>query len=185
MNLTSFEKEGFVVIDDFFTPKPLWREASTRYQEGAFREAGIGKSGNKNASSRSDEILWWEELTAPQKGFYEKLETLRTILNREFYFGLHDWEGHYARYAPGAFYERHLDRFRDDDRRVISTVFYLNPEWKEPDQGTLVLYPPDRAPKNILPQGGRLVVFLSDQIPHEVLPAARERWSVAGWFRRR
>jgi len=36
---------------------------------------------------------------------------------------------------------------------------------------------------DIYPRDGRLVLFLSADFEHEVLPAARERLSVAGWFR--
>ena len=35
----------------------------------------------------------------------------------------------------------------------------------------------------IAPKPGTLVVMLSERIPHEVRPAARERLSLAGWFR--
>ena len=35
----------------------------------------------------------------------------------------------------------------------------------------------------ILPRAGTLVTFLSEDVPHEVLPPARERASIAGWFR--
>ena len=41
-----------------------------------------------------------------------------------------------------------------------------------------------RAAVDVQPEAGTLVLFRSADLPHEVLPARRERWSVAGWFRR-
>jgi SM-20-related protein len=40
-------------------------------------------------------------------------------------------------------------------------------------------------PCDIKPRPGCVVLFLSDEVEHEVLPATRDRWSIAGWFRRR
>lgn len=41
----------------------------------------------------------------------------------------------------------------------------------------------DREIGRVLPRQGTLACFLSEDIPHEVLPPARERVSIAGWFR--
>jgi SM-20-related protein len=38
---------------------------------------------------------------------------------------------------------------------------------------------------DIAPLGGRLVLFLAADFEHEVLVADRDRYSIAGWFRRR
>ncbi len=96
-------------------------------------------------------------------------------------------ELHYAVYPPGAGYQRHLDRFRDDDRRTLTVILYLNPpDWSEEDGGQLLFWPnPDGAPHVIQPLGGALVTFLSERFWHEVTPARRERISLTGWFRRR
>lgn len=40
----------------------------------------------------------------------------------------------------GAFYRRHLDRFRDDDRRMVSAVLYLNEDWQPQDGGQLRMF---------------------------------------------
>ncbi|MEG0248677.1 MAG: 2OG-Fe(II) oxygenase, partial [Pseudomonas sp.] len=91
----------------------------------------------------------------------------------------------FALYPPGAFYRKHLDRFRDDDRRAVSAVIYLNPDWSADDGGELRMSLRDGVEHDVRPIGGSLVVFLSADIPHEVLPARRDRLSVTGWFRRR
>ena len=68
---------------------------------------------------------------------------LRDALNRRLLLGLHELEAHYALYPAGAHYDRHRDRFRDDDARVLSAVLYLNRDWTEADAGALRLYLPD------------------------------------------
>ena len=35
------------------------------------------------------------------------------VLNRDLFLGLEDFESHFAMYPPGAFYLKHVDRFRD------------------------------------------------------------------------
>ncbi|MEH6367338.1 MAG: 2OG-Fe(II) oxygenase, partial [Pseudomonas marincola] len=95
------------------------------------------------------------------------------------------YESHFAFYPAGAFYKKHLDRFRDDDRRTVSVVLYLNEQWQDDFGGELRLYLPDGETRDVRPEAGSLVVFMSADMPHEVLPATRERLSLAGWFRRR
>jgi SM-20-related protein len=96
-----------------------------------------------------------------------------------------DFEGHYAIYPPGARYERHRDRFRDDDARVLSCVLYLNDAWHASDGGALRLYLPHDETLDVLPEAGTFVAFLSAELDHEVRPASRERAAITGWFRRR
>ena len=91
-------------------------------------------------------------------------------LNRAFFLGLEDYESHFALYPPGAFYQKHLDRFRDDDRRTLSAVFYLNADWQPEQGGALRLYPEGGGELDVLPTAGTLVLFMSAELPHEVLP---------------
>ena len=77
------------------------------------------------------------------------------------------------------------DRFRDDDRRTVTVVLYLNEEWQPDEGGELRLYLPDGRVHDVMPLGGSLACFMSADFPHEVLPATRERLSLTGWFRRR
>ena len=135
---------------------------------------------------RSDSICWFlDEPTATQRDLQQAFERLRQTLNVQAYLGLVEVECHFARYGAGDSYAKHLDRFRSDDRRVVSAVLYLNERWRAEDGGELRLFPPDGDAVQIRPHAGTLVVFLSDRVAHEVLPVRRERWSVAAWFRRR
>lgn len=136
---------------------------------------------------RNDHTRWFEmnALSEAQLPLVEALETLRTTLNRSLMLGLVESEAHYAVYAPGARYARHLDRLRHSDARMVSAVYYLNETWDPADGGALRLYLDDGRVHDVLPQAGTLVLFLSDRFEHEVMPATRERMSVACWMRRR
>jgi len=177
--------EGFL---DAARVATLRREANALHASGGFRAAGIGRGALRLPEVRGDELAWITKEQAPQAWTLsqQELETLRNGVNAHTYLGLHELEAHYAIYPPGTFYARHLDRFREDSRRVISLVLYLNEEWGAEDGGELRLYPSTAdTGVTVAPQGGTLVCFLSEQVPHEVLPARRARYSLAGWFLRR
>lgn len=166
----------------------LRREALELRAAGQFRPAGIGQVAERHSEVRGDELLWLKPEMTPgaSRLMQGELEALRYAVNTATLLGLHELEAHYTVYPPGARYLKHLDRFRDDDRRVISIVLYLNEAWREEDGGELTLYPAAGAtPVKIAPSGGSLVCFLSDRVPHEVLPARRLRLSLTGWFRKR
>lgn len=149
--------------------------------------ASTGRGAGKQRSAlRGDRTRWFEPdcPTGAQADFFSRMDEVRVALNRRLLLGLEDLEAHYALYPPGAGYVRHLDRFRDDDARVVSAVAYLNDQWREADGGALRLHLP-QGPHDVMPQGGTLALFLSEEVEHEVLPAMRERLSIAGWFRRR
>jgi SM-20-related protein len=153
----------------------------------AFAPAAVGRARHENAGIRGDRIAWLrdEPQCDDEATLMRWLEQLRVACNHELMAGLADFEGHYAIYPPGARYERHRDRFRDDDARVLSCVLYVNDAWQPGDGGALRLYLPGDATLEILPEAGTFVVFLSARFDHEVLPATRERVAVSGWFRRR
>lgn len=154
-----------------------------------FRRAGIGREQDHqlNRFVRTDMIHWLEHGDAvASDGYLEWTEKLRLGLNRRLFLGLFDYEAHFALYQVGDYYKRHLDAFRGNTNRVVTTVLYLNPEWGPGDGGELVIYvapDSDEVIERVMPSYGTLVVFLSERFPHEVLPAARLRHSIAGWFR--
>jgi SM-20-related protein len=167
----------------------LRREAESMRGSGRFHPAGVGHMAERHAGIRGDDIVWVEE-SAPLawRLQQQELAVLREAFNAKLYLGLHDFEGHYAAYPEGAGYARHLDRFRDGNRRVLSLVLYLNQGWDPEDGGELCLYTgaADVEPAaRVLPEGGTLVCFLSEHVPHEVKATRRTRWSLSGWFRRR
>jgi len=165
----------------------LAAECHRRATQDALRPAGIGHGSTQalREGVRGDRIEWLQaDEPGPCKVYLEHMNALRVALNAALYLGLEDYESHFSLYPPGAFYHRHLDRFRDDDRRTVSAVLYLNQDWRPEYGGALRLYTPGQS-LEITPLGGRLVVFLSAEIAHEVLPTTHERLSLTGWFRRR
>lgn len=178
-------REGFL---DATCVAALRAEAISLHAAGGFRAAGIGHGAEHHPEVRGDELAWITKEQAPHAWALAQaeLETLRCGVNAHTYLGLHELEAHYAVYPPGGFYTRHLDRFQEDNRRVISLVLYLNESWGAEDGGELRLYPPgSESGVTVAPRGGTLVCFLSERVPHEVLPSRRLRYSLAGWFRRR
>lgn len=191
--LEALQEQGYVVLDDFLpadTARGLLKSARAKKDDGLFHAAGIGQGSDHQVIKkiRGDEVLWWE---TPLPGSSEsvlsnRLDELKQAINREWFLGIWEWEGHYACYPPGAFYEKHVDPFQKDDSRILSTIYYLNAEWQPEDGGQLVIYP-ENQPQGlrIEPKANRLVVFFSDQLAHEVLETRRARWSVTGWFKKR
>lgn len=166
----------------------LAQECRARANQGALQPAGVGRGSAHGVQEgvRGDHIQWLEPgQCAAGDRYLAMLDDLRGQLNQALYLGLEDYEGHFALYPPGTFYQKHLDRFRDDDRRAVSAVFYLNSDWLPEQGGALRLCLADGRELDVLPEAGTLVLFLSADLPHEVLPATRERLSLTGWLRRR
>lgn len=179
---------GFLVEDRLTELANVIRE---QWARGTLHKAGIGRGAARSVRRdiRGDHVLWLDECQVPavQRFIAAELEALRLALNAAGYLGLHEFEGHFAVYPPGAGYARHLDRFRDSDARVVSLALYLNLDWRAADGGELRLYPGTELDEaiTVLPAGGTLVGFLSAEIAHEVLPSRCHRFSLSGWFRRR
>ncbi|HET6431658.1 2OG-Fe(II) oxygenase [Dyella sp.] len=164
----------------------LARECAAMHAAHRMTPARVGAARTATAL-RGDHTRWFEmtALSEAQQPFVETLDALRQALNRSLMLGLVESEAHYAVYAAGARYGRHLDRLRHSDARAVSAVYYLNQAWDPDDGGALRLYLDDGRSHDVLPQAGTLVLFLSDRFEHEVLPATRERMSIACWMRRR
>jgi SM-20-related protein len=154
----------------------------------SYQRAAVGRRERRqrNRFVRRDEVAWMSGAHPAEADWLNWMGQLREHLNRTLMIGLHQYEGHFAHYAPGAFYRRHVDAFRGEANRVLSVVAYLNADWLPGDGGELVLYDEGGSELGRFPpQLGTLAVFLSEQFPHEVLAARRDRFSIAGWFRRR
>ena len=185
---------GWVVCDDFLSQDQataLRAEGLRRQQQGEFHRAAVGRADARAQRDeiRGDDVRWLDPLqpSDPEHAYWQRINALQSGLNRELFLGIREGEFHYAHYPVGSFYKRHLDRFRDDDARVVSVVCYLNSDWQAHDGGQLRLWhDPDQADHytDIAPQAGRLVLFLSERYWHEVLPAQQPRWSITGWMRR-
>jgi SM-20-related protein len=187
--------DGWVAIPSFIPPAlvaSLGEECARLAAQGSFHDAAIGSGADRKITGdvRADQILWLEPSgsSEAQRDCLERFEDLRLKLNRDLQLGLFEFECHFARYTPGAFYRKHLDQFSRDSRRRLSSILYLNSNWQDEEGGELRLYlerKPVSGHVDIRPDGGTLVLFLSERFPHEVLPAKRERLSLTGWFKTR
>lgn len=155
-------------------------------EDDTFQAAGIGREQDHqlNRIVRRDKIKWLDAVHPIEAAYLNHMEALRIALNKRLFLGLFDYESHFAHYPPGAFYKKHLDAFKGQTNRVLTTVCYLNEAWEPSDGGDLLLYSmEDQLIERVTPEAGTLVIFLSDEFPHEVTPAQKDRYSIAGWFR--
>jgi SM-20-related protein len=192
--LETLVDRGWAVERDFLADSEVhaWsREAMASFEKGEFRRAGVGRGERRKVRSdvREDFVRWLDPpgTTPGERRYFQLMENLRLTLNRELALGLFALESHLALYPKGARYRCHLDRFQDEDNRMLSVSLYLNPEWRAEDGGALRLYleePGSEPYEDVIPAGGTLVCFLSGRFHHEVLPSCRERLSVTGWFSR-
>lgn len=185
--------QHWAIADDLIAPdlhQRLDLESQHTWAQGRFHEALIGHqhSSSLNTGIRGDSICWLtsNDTASASANFLAWADALRLDMNLFFYAGLHSVEFHFARYAEGRGYLKHLDQHQRTPHRRISLVLYLNQQWADTDGGELCLYSPDNPElkiQKILPKAGRLVMFRSDLIQHEVLPCAQPRRSLTGWFR--
>ncbi|EGQ7799207.1 2OG-Fe(II) oxygenase [Vibrio parahaemolyticus] len=177
--------DGYYIWDDFLSEGEVTQLRDCIPDN--WKKARIGRNDDvtRIESIRSDKIQWLKPaMGQPIANYLSKMEEIRQEVNRHFFLGLFEYEAHFAKYEKGDFYQKHLDCFKGNENRRLTTVFYMNESWSEEDAGELVVYDlNDKEIATIPPRGGRLLVFLSEQFPHEVLPTNAERFSIAGWFR--
>lgn len=185
----ALSEQDYMICEDLFSAElleALRLRLLNKLAEDELYRAGIGKGEKKarNAEIRRDKINWLDNDTVEptERAYLDRLLELAAYLNRTCYTGISDLEFHYACYETGAFYKRHLDRFRTDNARKVSVITYLNRDWNPEDGGELVMYLPAGELK-VLPEIGKTALFLSDIVEHEVLVAKNRRLSVTGWMR--
>jgi SM-20-related protein len=174
---------GEIVLRDEVLGEPTARRMldEARGLAGAAAPAGIGRDRVRDGRVRGDAIVWVDPpALAP---LHAAFEDLRATLNRA-YLGLTTFDVQLARYpGDGAAYIRHRDAFHGGTSRVVTAIYYLNPDWGSGDGGALRVHLRGGA-RDIEPRLDRMVAFLSDAVEHEVLPTARERLAVTAWYRR-
>lgn len=189
--------QRYSVTDQFFNPEEvalLRKVLLEKYEEEQFRKSAIGDHFNETIRSavRGDFIHWIQETecSPAERLFFDRIQHLVTYLNRTCFMGILEREFHYAVYPKGTFYVRHRDTFRNDDRRKLSVVCYLNDEhWQAANGGELTLYLPEGDGERVLdisPLPGRVVIFESQVLEHEVKPVKNDaRYSITGWLKTR
>jgi SM-20-related protein len=180
--------DGIAVRDRFLEAsliEALSECAGARRDRGDFTPAriGAGRVLQRREDIRGDSICWLEEPLFPaERELFALLEKMRRRLNQSLFLGLYEIEQHYACYPAGAGYARHVDQPRGHGARRLSSIVYLNEDWRESDGGLLRCRTDHGNFREIEPAGGRLVLFLTEGREHEVLRTSRQRLSITGWF---
>ncbi len=189
--IENIAQQGYSVIERFISSEEIEamaKQAKSLQSAGEMLQATTGVAKLENSTLRGDFIHWMEasNANAAEMVYLNAMTALQQAINQAFFLGLFELESHFAIYPPGAGYQKHLDQFIGKSERKISSILYLNDDWKAEDGGQLRMY----LDKNdttrfidITPQAGKMVVFLSSDFLHEVLPANRERMSITGWFK--
>lgn len=189
--------QDYAICDGFFSKievAQLRQNMLQQYQQRDFHQAAIGNHDQEQVveSIRGDQIHWLEAQNANEieQIFFAKVGQFVQYLKQTCYMGIEESEFHYAVYAQGTFYQKHIDAFQNDDRRTLSMVLYLNEEdWQDDFGGQLALYLPNDAGEeqvlNVMPLVGRLAIFNSKTIPHEVKTVQHTRYSITGWLKTR
>jgi SM-20-related protein len=183
--------DGIAVREDFLAPsaiRALLDSAHLRRERGDFHAAHIGGNAavQRREEIRGDYTCWISPPPLPaEQALLDELERLRLDLNREAMLGLFELELHYAWYAPGAGYARHVDQPQGRAHRQVSLVLYLNEGWTPGAGGELRIFDAAGGHRDIVPVAGRLACFLTPGREHAVLPTLRDRLSISGWFRAR
>ena len=185
-------ENGYAICDNFLEQSEvenLLKTFSTRYEQGQFKKASIGKSDEVQRVSqiRGDEILWLEResVDLAERVLLDKNQAFVNYLNQTCYLGIVDTEIHFAKYAIGKFYRRHRDTFQTQKGRVLSVIYYLNIDWLPENGGNLIIYSnKDNFEDSIViaPLAGRMVCFESEKLEHEVTEVYADRFSVTGWL---
>lgn len=183
--LSSLDEVGYHIWDHYLSAQQVDALLASIPDNLTLAGIGLGDDQVTDTNIRSDRTAWISRsMGSAVSDYLDNMEALRVAVNQQFFLGLFEYEAHYALYKKGDFYERHLDAFREQESRKLTTVLYLNQDWEPSDKGELVIYDIDGNQLAIIPpRAGRLVTFFSEEFPHEVLPAGASRYSIAGWFR--
>jgi SM-20-related protein len=160
------------------------RMMQNRHRDFRFASIGRGADQQLNRKIRRDKICWLDAAQQPDNHYLELMSQIKDGLNRRLFMGLFDYESHYALYESGAFYKKHVDALKGTQNRILTTVFFLNPEWQQGHGGELLIYDEDDSLlETVAPTMGTMAIFLSERFPHEVRQTQVIRASIAGWFR--
>ena len=176
--------DGYIIIQDALPQDIIATLQTTARGQTNYKQASISATSNTHidTNKRRDKTKWLDENNASE--YLLLMKELQEYLNQSLYLGLSYYEAHFALYEKGDFYEKHLDSFRGNKNRVVTTVYYLNEEYEDGNGGELIIYDQNsKEIQRVVPKANTLVVFLSEEFPHEVLKAKKERYSIAGWFR--
>jgi Rps23 Pro-64 3,4-dihydroxylase Tpa1-like proline 4-hydroxylase len=188
--IAGYLENNIGISDDFLSnglAEQLRQNLLRVYQQKLLSAAGTGNAGklSHNTDVRSDSIYWLDRKheSACENDFFDRIEDFIRYLNETCYAGITGYEFHYSLYETGSFYKKHLDQFKDNNKRQYSMISYLNTHWQESDGGQLLVQQ-ENGDQKISPTHGKTVFFKSSELVHEVLVTHTPRMSVTGWLKR-
>ena len=130
----------------------------------------------------SDENQKFEKCVKYLKEISMKFKSIFATLKLE-----EDWSENKASIlTKNASLPKHLDNdgSNEEDKRKISIILYLNPDWEEKDGGELILYTLEDQIIKISPSQC-ILVFFSDQIAHqvEIIHSEMKRLTLTIWMK--
>lgn len=165
----------------------LSRALKVKQSDKSLSVAALSKNhSNLNSKSMRDSSISWIEdwnETEGLRSLYKILDNIMLSVNNYFRLPIKSFESQFALYENGGFYEKHIDKTKKSNRRILSCIIYLN---DCPEGGELVIYrqgSETEIAQVLSPKAGSLVLFFSDQIYHEVKPTKLLRLSLTTWFR--
>ena len=186
--ISNFLENQVGILDDFMSVKLALNLKSNLiklHDDEKLRLAGIGndQAFNRDIQIRKDKIFWLDKLHNDryENEFFELIDSFVLYLNQSCYAGIKNHEFHYALYEKGAFYKKHLDQFKSNDKRSFSMIMYLNEGWVKEDGGELKVYHATKM-QIITPNNQKCVFFRSNELEHEVLQTNVPRMSITGWL---
>lgn len=187
--VNSYLENDIGIVDDFLPEsllEPLRNNLKGLYEAHRMHEAGVGNNAKliRDKQIRSDKIFWLDRKVknASEHAFLDIIDHFVAYLNSTCYAGVTGYEFHYALYEEGSFYKRHIDQFRDNNKRAFTMIIYLTENWREGNGGELCIYHEDRT-EIVTPTGCKCVFFKSSKLEHEVLLSHQPRMSITGWLK--
>ncbi|GIU34434.1 2OG-Fe(II) oxygenase [Shewanella colwelliana] len=181
--------KGYIVVHNILPIQTLntLRDELAKMELTEFKPAAIGRHADQAVIEeiRRDKILWIDHSNTFAQPYFDWSEQLRLAINRYLFLGLFDYETMFAYYAKGAFYKRHVDAFKGQSNRKLTSILYLNEAWQPSDGGELLMYQHGQSVpfQTVEPRFGTMVIFLSEMFPHEVTQSNCDRYSLTGWYR--
>ena len=84
--------------------------------------------------------------------------------------------------GDGGCFPYHYDNPAPPNKRILTVLVYLNPDWEQGDGGEVMLLPFLGKPEIIPPKFNRTVIFRSDTVLHRVLPSHKPRCCFTLWL---
>ena len=193
--LATLRTQGYAVIDNVFGSEIALQlrdevKALRNYMHKNHTHlvGGSGSGNNRSLIPKKDiyeaELLQPEtQALAPMCSLLQHDSTLRKALSPAFSTPLDQAIKLQWNAGDGGCFPMHFDTDAAIDTRLITAIWYQNPDWKPEHGGQLQLYPFPVGPAvDLSPILDRMVLFSSRKMVHRVLPSFADRYCFTIWL---